>query len=131
MKMNYKVCGINPILNKNSDLRQWADYILTVTDDYVPHTNFQIHCMDTTNDDGPTIAHLDDAVNFIKTLPEGSNILIHCHAGISRSPGFLLYILIEYEGLDYITACRELYNIRPMCHPNKKILDIIYKKYNI
>jgi len=63
--------------------------------------------------------HFDGAADFIaRALKEGTGVLVHCHAGISRSTSCLLAYLMKYEnvGLDSgIGMCRKK---RPIINPN-------------
>ena len=53
------------------------------------------------------------------------SLLIHCHAGMSRSPAIALAILADSKGLGFEDdAVNELISISRLCIPNKLIIEI-------
>lgn len=50
------------------------------------------------------------------------NLLVHCHAGISRSAATALVLLYMLEK-DETKAFNRLIDIRPICYPNLRILN--------
>ena len=130
-KLNYRVCNIIALRNEDSEIRQWADYIISVTDEYSPFADIQIDCLDRCDEDGPTLEDMDKVLEFVNEIPEGSNVVIHCSAGISLTNSFLLYILMAYEDMNYIDAYQEMRNIRPIAHPNRKVIKIIDEEFNL
>lgn len=56
-------------------------------------------------------------MNIIKRNPD-ARILVHCHAGISRSSSIVLYYLMKSRGWDYPTALSFLKEKRPIVNPN-------------
>ena len=52
------------------------------------------------------------------------SLLIHCHAGMSRSPAMALAILADWlgEGSEE-EAVRELLRIAPLCTPNRLVVE--------
>jgi protein-tyrosine phosphatase len=69
--------------------------------------------------------HFDDCIKFIKSVP--GPVLVHCTAGISRSPSVVIaYCMVEKKWSleDALTHCKK---IRPRVNPNStfiKQLDI-------
>ena len=52
-------------------------------------------------------------------LPDGSRLLIHCEAGVSRSTAVALAGLVQQHGIENVRQCRErLLGIRPFACPN-------------
>lgn len=72
--------------------------------------------------DYPCIDHAQAVIDFGRSLPDGARILIHCHAGVSRSTaaGFLLVAARmpgnEHVAFDLIKA------IRPVAQPNRLLV---------
>lgn len=60
-----------------------------------------------------------DAMKFIKEgLAKNERILVHCHAGISRSSTVVLMHLMVNRGLPLDIALERLQRIRPVVQPN-------------
>ena len=63
-----------------------------------------------------------DAYNFIKEIQAQDNgrgrVVVHCHAGISRSSAVVLYFLIREQRLDFETAYRRLRQRHFFAWPN-------------
>jgi predicted protein tyrosine phosphatase len=64
-------------------------------------------------------------IEFVRNIPEGSNLLIHCMAGISRSTATAMAVISDFYGpgseLEAATNVRE---IREIANPNRLILQI-------
>ena len=66
----------------------------------------------------PKISDLNKALQFAEEL-KGGSLLIHCHAGISRSSGIALAIIAKALGSGKeMQAFKELERINPNCAPN-------------
>lgn len=65
-------------------------------------------------------------VNVLKRNPN-AKILIHCHAGISRSSSIVIYYLMRTRGWDYNKSLEYLKSQRPIVNPNpwysKQLVD--------
>ena len=73
----------------------------------------------------PEEKHIHAALNFEHRLSQQTNgsILIHCHAGISRSSALALAIIAKRLGQGKEKeAVKELEMINPNCRPNKSIV---------
>lgn len=61
---------------------------------------------------------------FASRIPDGAFLVVHCHAGISRSPAALLAILAQ-EGSGSPASCRmaarKVREVRPQAAPNRLI----------
>lgn len=66
----------------------------------------------------PTI--LDAAIDFI--LAATTPVLIHCHAGVSRSATVAMAYLIRVHKKSYQEAKKEIRDKRPCCSPNTTFL---------
>jgi hypothetical protein len=64
-----------------------------------------------------------DAIEALRFIKEGvdanERVLVHCHAGISRSSTVVLLYLMIYQGLGLDEALDYLTRIRPVVAPNK------------
>lgn len=96
-------------------------------------------CLDVVGTDGmdeselihaPRVEHLDEVFQFADSAPS-EPLLVHCWAGVSRSTGVALALMVrtmhlegcsEEEIVDY--ACGTLLEIRPQAAPNPLILEI-------
>jgi predicted protein tyrosine phosphatase len=73
--------------------------------------------------DSPNFHHVYDILYFCSTLKQDDNILVHCHAGISRSTAAALIIMFNLSR--DIDKCVEiLTNIRPQASPNRLLCRI-------
>jgi predicted protein tyrosine phosphatase len=73
--------------------------------------------------DSPKEHHVYDILNFCTTLKPIDNIIVHCHAGISRSTAAALIIM--YTITKDIDKCVELLlDMRPQASPNRLLCKI-------
>lgn len=71
--------------------------------------------------------YFDDSFNFIEnSLKNNKNILIHCHAGISRSSTLVAYYLMKKYVIDAETALNYIKNIRSFINPNIGFIKQLY-----
>ena len=68
--------------------------------------------------------HVRSALVFASQWDQPS-LLIHCHAGMSRSPAIALAILADWlgEGRED-EAVKDLLKIAPLCTPNRLVVEI-------
>ena len=82
----------------------------------------------------PQEKHVLQALSFAEKIGDGS-ILIHCHAGISRSSAIALAIIANNDGIgNEIKSIKTLEYINPNCRPNKSIVrltDDLLKRNNM
>jgi len=76
----------------------------------------------------PTIQHVEQLVEFTQTqikpvLDTNPTVLVHCEAGISRSPA-VAHILLEVLGYSPIDALATVMAERPQALPNTYLLDL-------
>lgn len=58
-----------------------------------------------------------------KDIKDNTRILVHCHAGVSRSSAIAWLILVQ-NGMDQIQAFQQLFKARPTIWPNKTVMAI-------
>jgi protein-tyrosine phosphatase len=67
-------------------------------------------------------AHFREVTNFIDTalsdLGEQARVLVHCQAGVSRSPSLVLAYLMISRGMTLDGAWEFVQSARPLIHPN-------------
>ena len=72
----------------------------------------------------PKETHIRSALKFVHQW-ELPSLLIHCHAGMSRSPAIALAIIAEWFGDNREDeAVRELLSIARLCTPNRLVVEI-------
>lgn len=65
------------------------------------------------------LQHLPSAINFIKTsIQAGKNVLVHCHAGVSRSATVVIAFLMQERGMLFEDAFSFVSKKRPVVFPN-------------
>jgi len=69
---------------------------------------------------GPTIEDCQKILEWGKTLPDDANVLVHCHAGISRSTCATLGLMHQdFPDRELSVHKTEIIRIRPIARPNK------------
>ena len=72
----------------------------------------------------PQMSHIKRALEFADKFEDGS-LLIHCHAGISRSSAIALAVIAKRLGSGKEEAAvNTLEHINPNCRPNKSIVEM-------
>jgi len=62
---------------------------------------------------------LEQSYQFIKeALEKGGSVLVHCHAGISRSASIVIYYLMKMSGNEYDRIYFFVKHKRPQVNPN-------------
>ena len=69
----------------------------------------------------PDAGHVAAMVAFIRTMPPDARLLVHCHAGIGRSPAAAIGMLAAI-GHSPEDAVAKVAAIRPFMMPNKAII---------
>ncbi|EGN97794.1 hypothetical protein SERLA73DRAFT_182542 [Serpula lacrymans var. lacrymans S7.3] len=79
--------------------------------------------------DIPTVdlrPHLEGACGFIaKALQGGSNVLVHCQQGVSRSPAIVIAYLIHDLGMTFDQAHALVKRHRPCINPNPGFVNAL------
>lgn len=79
----------------------------------------------------PIIQHFDDAVNWItEKRKEKHNVLVHCHAGISRSATIVIAYLIRSQNWNPFQALEFVKQQRDRVKPNAGFWNQINEYYN-
>ena len=75
----------------------------------------------------PEERHVRSAISFAREWASPS-LLVHCHAGMSRSPAIALAILAEWLGSGKEEeAVAELLKVVPLCTPNSLLVELADK----
>jgi predicted protein tyrosine phosphatase len=74
--------------------------------------------------------HIKRMHDFVQNLPENARLLVHCHAGVSRSPATAIAILCAW-GWPVEQAVEHIAKIRPVMWPNKWILELWGKELGL
>lgn len=81
----------------------------------------------------PNPAHVDQLLGFGRTLPteENAHLLVHCHAGVSRSTASMVLLLAQaMPERSAAVIFAEVMRIRPIMWPNLRILELGDAKLN-
>lgn len=70
----------------------------------------------------PTLQNIENILEFSKTFTDTDKVLIHCHAGVSRSTAVAILVFIQY-GMNIKDAFDKVFEIRDCMDPNKMILS--------
>lgn len=70
----------------------------------------------------PKEHHVKSILEFSKIFCDNDRILVHCHAGISRSTAVAIAILVQH-GIGVESAFEKTFLIRPCMHPNRLVLQ--------
>jgi len=63
---------------------------------------------------------LEPSYKFIYgALGNGGTVLVHCHAGMSRSVSIVIYFLMKLKKMTYIQALMYIRKHRPIAEPNQ------------
>ena len=77
-----------------------------------------------TADLAPRRQQIERMLAWVKNIPSESKLLVHCHAGVSRSTAAALAIKVQEMGVDRIDdAISWLLSIRPQACPNPVIMQ--------
>ena len=72
----------------------------------------------------PQMSHIKRALDFSDKI-DGGSLLVHCHAGISRSSAIALAVIAKKLGSGKEQeAVNTLEYINPNCRPNKSIVEM-------
>lgn len=64
--------------------------------------------------------HFQESYEFIESnLANGVNVLVHCHAGVSRSAALVLAYVMKKLGLSFESAFEFVKRRRPRIRPNE------------
>lgn len=69
----------------------------------------------------PDRHHIEKALEFSSGFQEQDKILVHCHAGVSRSTAIAISIFVQH-GLEPFEAFERTSRTSPLLYPNKLIL---------
>jgi hypothetical protein len=101
--------GKRPFLHPKTDRKNWL--LLHFEDN-----------LDESEPNGPTIAHVEQILEWGRSLPDDAVVLVHCEAGVSRSTAAALALLVQHHGKDKIDECISLLlDVRPVACPNPLI----------
>lgn len=70
-----------------------------------------------------TREQIEEILAFTQSLELKDKLLVHCHAGISRSTAVAIGILCQH-GLNPSEATQKILDIRPQAFPNRHILQL-------
>lgn len=69
----------------------------------------------------------DDCFDYIQEhRKKGCNVLVHCHAGISRSATIVIGYLMKYENMNLKTSLAFVLKKRPCIYPNSGFMKQLF-----
>jgi predicted protein tyrosine phosphatase len=71
----------------------------------------------------PTMAHFLACMNFSLDFKDDDNVLIHCHAGVSRSTAIAIAVLIQH-GMNVNDAVDKIFEVRDCMWPNATLISL-------
>ena len=109
---------IEAIINISSDIP--CHYVQEEAWEYL-----QLHCEDSHRED--LLPHFDKTFDFIHqrltSAEKKKNVLLHCHAGISRSPTFVIGYLMKFHKKTFEQAYALVKSRRSIINPNWNFLN--------
>lgn len=127
--LNIKVTSI---FSAKLESEGWADCIISLVDPTTEITPFiKKHHIEIFDDIVtphdfyvlPTFEHVKRILDFTDKILDGQNLLIHCHAGISRSTAIALLVLCQ-SGFTPEQAVERVLEIRPQMWPNELVIQL-------
>jgi predicted protein tyrosine phosphatase len=124
----FTVCGKNEVSRVVK--RFEATHVLSLLDPYtsiwkpeVPPQNWLIQFFEDEEDLGgfrpPTMEHAERILEWGRNLPTDARVVVHCHAGVSRSTATGLALWLQANGTEHLQGAREwLKSVRPVTCPN-------------
>ena len=71
--------------------------------------------------------HFEDCFDYIhENRIKGNNVLVHCHAGISRSASIVIGYLMKYQNMDLKTSLMFVLKKRPCIQPNDGFMKQLF-----
>jgi len=134
------VCGIEELTDH---CETGASHVLSILDPDWPipdafggfgvHEKLELRFHDVIEDGAglipPRLEHVERLLSFGQDLhaepPDNAHLLVHCHAGISRSTASMALILAQgAPSLSGAEILREILRIRPKAWPNLRIIEM-------
>ena len=103
-----------PVASKEGELRRYYFH------DMFPHS---VSSSFFKNTKPATLPQIQDILEFTAPLEPTDKLLVHCHAGISRSTAVACGVLCQH-GLTPSEAVKYVLSIRKLAFPNKPVLTL-------
>jgi len=89
----------------------------------LPASVHQINMRMRDNNKDSFLEHIDEVVHSIEEgLQAEEKVLVHCQAGMSRSPAVVAAFLVLKRGLSVSDALDTIKRVRPSVRPSQKLL---------
>lgn len=135
----FEICGLDDVEHRCGD----ASRVISLIDPgacvrpmaHAKHLILHLHDVDRALpalglDVPPTMEHLVAVLDFARALTEEDRLLIHCHAGVSRSTAMMIAILIQH-GMPFSEAFRQVAEARPVLWPNQRIVELTDTRFRL
>ena len=85
------------------------------------------------DDNKDSLLHqLDEVVQLIHHhVSRGDKVVVHCQAGLSRSPAVIMAYLVRFRRLTVEEALAEVRKVRPRARPRERLLEDLQKYFEI
>ncbi|MBX9637201.1 MAG: dual specificity protein phosphatase family protein [Nitrosomonas sp.] len=96
-----------------------------------PNVQEHLHVSIYDEPDAPIEKHFDVMADFIYShAKQGHTVLVHCHAGMSRSVTAVLYYMMKYKGYTSVSdALAVIRKSRPVANPNSGFIKKLNKVF--
>lgn len=118
----------------NNFHENWADYTISVTEPEVRpvslsgrHLNIQFKDRTDNQISSPKMEHIDAILDFVESMRDCQNLLIHCPDGIGRSTAISIGIMAAF-GYSPEEAVIRTCKVRPNMWPNDLIVSLFDQK---
>ena len=78
----------------------------------------------------PRAEHLESILAWTESLDATARLLVHCLAGVNRSPPVAMAVLIQH-GVPYAEAWRQIAAQVPSLAPNRLLLAYVDKRFDL
>jgi predicted protein tyrosine phosphatase len=133
------ICGIEELTDHGET---GASHVLSILDPDWPvpeafgsfgeHAKLELRFHDVIEEDAGAAPQQQDVARLLRfgrdlttEPPEGAHLLVHCHAGVSRSTAAMALILAQtHPDLPARQVMQEVLRIRPQAWPNLRIIEL-------
>jgi protein-tyrosine phosphatase len=95
---------------------------LGTLDGYTQHGDIEYYCIAIADhDNAPIHEHFEECINFINGID--GPVLVHCYAGMSRSPTIVMAYLMSEKKMEFLEAYMYVKTRRFIAIPNRGFME--------